>query len=44
MDCASTGVAASQGANETSENLIERADKALYTAKREGRDRVIAAD
>jgi two-component system cell cycle response regulator len=40
----SIGVAACQGAEETSEYLIERADKALYTAKREGRDRVIAAD
>lgn len=40
----SIGVAAFQGAEETSDNLIERADKALYSAKREGRDRVIAAD
>ena len=40
----SIGVAASQGPGETSEQLIERADKALYAAKHEGRNRVIAAD
>ncbi len=40
----SIGVAACSGTDDTPDALIERADKALYTAKREGRNRVIAAD
>jgi len=38
----SAGVA-SLARGETFENLVQRADQALYTAKREGRDRVCRA-
>ena len=38
----SIGIASSLGAPDTSESLLHRADQALYRAKREGRNRVIA--
>jgi two-component system cell cycle response regulator len=38
----SIGIASSLGAVDTSEGLLRRADQALYRAKREGRNRVIA--
>jgi two-component system cell cycle response regulator len=38
----SIGIAASDIAHDTSETLLHRADQALYRAKREGRNRVIA--
>jgi two-component system cell cycle response regulator len=38
----SVGVAAFRGAGDTAEGLILRADKALYAAKRDGRNRVVA--
>jgi two-component system cell cycle response regulator len=40
---ASVGVATLQGRFDTPETLFKRADEALYAAKREGRNRVIAA-
>ena len=39
----SIGVAAFPGCAETKEGLLEAADRALYVAKRLGRDRVVAA-
>jgi two-component system cell cycle response regulator len=39
----SVGIAQSRDAGEASESLIERADKALYDAKRQGRNRVVVA-
>jgi two-component system, cell cycle response regulator len=38
----SIGIAASEGADDTSEELLRRADQALYSAKRSGRNRVVA--
>ena len=38
----SIGIACSAGECDTAENLLHRADQALYRAKREGRNRVIA--
>lgn len=38
----SIGVTATEGPNETSEGLLRRADQALYRAKRDGRNRVVA--
>ena len=38
----SIGVAASNGPGETVENLLKRADDALYEAKRNGRNRVLS--
>jgi two-component system cell cycle response regulator len=38
----SIGLACSTGVPDTAENLLHRADQALYRAKREGRNRVIA--
>ncbi len=38
----SIGIASSTGNGDTSEELLHRADQALYRAKREGRNRVIA--
>jgi two-component system, cell cycle response regulator len=40
---ASVGVSNLQGADDTLEKLLKRADQALYTAKREGRNRVVIA-
>jgi two-component system, cell cycle response regulator len=39
----SLGVASLDGADDTLDKLLKRADQALYTAKREGRNRVIVA-
>src|SRR5215470_13792543 len=38
----SMGIAKSEGADDTSEALLHRADQALYRAKRSGRNRVVA--
>jgi len=38
----SIGIAASEGAGDTAEDLLRRADQALYSAKRSGRNRVVA--
>jgi two-component system cell cycle response regulator len=38
----SIGIAASEGPDDTSEALLRRADQALYSAKRNGRNRVVA--
>jgi two-component system cell cycle response regulator len=38
----SIGIAGSEGGNDTAEALLHRADQALYRAKREGRNRVVA--
>ena len=38
----SIGIAASEGERDTSEALLRRADQALYSAKRNGRNRVVA--
>ena len=39
---ASVGVACRDGSDETLAVLVERADRAMYTAKTDGRDRVIS--
>ncbi|HEV2560595.1 MAG TPA: PleD family two-component system response regulator [Rhizomicrobium sp.] len=39
----SIGIAGSEGNGDTAEALLHRADQALYRAKREGRNRVVAA-
>ncbi len=39
----SVGVASLSGADDTLERLLKRADQALYSAKREGRNRVVIA-
>ncbi len=38
----SIGIAGSDGGNDTAEALLRRADQALYRAKRDGRNRVVA--
>lgn len=38
----SVGIAASEGSYDTAEALLRRADQALYRAKRDGRNRVVA--
>jgi two-component system cell cycle response regulator len=38
----SIGVTASEGRNDTADALLKRADQALYRAKRDGRNRVVA--
>jgi len=39
----SIGIAGSEGATDSAEALLHRADQALYRAKRDGRNRVVAA-
>jgi two-component system cell cycle response regulator len=39
----SIGIAASEGRDDNAQQLLHRADQALYRAKREGRNRVVAA-
>ncbi|HUO87834.1 MAG TPA: PleD family two-component system response regulator [Rhizomicrobium sp.] len=39
----SIGIASTTGANDTAEALLHRADQALYSAKRTGRNRVVTA-
>jgi two-component system cell cycle response regulator len=39
---ASVGVAALEYDDETPESILKRADQALYCAKRDGRNRVVA--
>jgi two-component system cell cycle response regulator len=39
----SIGIAGSEGPNDTAEALLRRADQALYSAKRAGRNRVVSA-
>ncbi len=39
----SVGVASGQHAGEPIDDIVERADRALYAAKRSGRDRVVEA-
>jgi two-component system cell cycle response regulator len=39
----SIGIASSQGTGDSADGLLHRADQALYRAKREGRNRVVAA-
>src|SRR5665213_3661183 len=38
----SIGIASSEGTGDTAEALLRRADQALYSAKRNGRNRVVA--
>src|SRR6185295_6887537 len=38
----SIGIAASEGPGDSAEKLLHRADQALYRAKRDGRNRVVA--
>ena len=40
----SVGVAVAQSADELPQDVLERADRALYRAKNDGRDRVVLAD
>ncbi len=40
----SIGVATTRGADDTAEAILRRADEALYRAKKDGRNRVVAAD
>jgi two-component system cell cycle response regulator len=39
----SIGIAGSRGTGDSAAQLLHRADKALYRAKNEGRNRVVAA-
>ena len=39
----SIGMAGSEGVHDTAEALLHRADQALYRAKRDGRNRIVAA-
>ena len=39
----SVGVASGQFSDEAIDDIVERADRALYSAKRTGRDRVVEA-